>query len=458
MRLSGLEDLNRKLRAREISSVQIAEIAVANYRESEGYLNAYKLFDDDACLRQAEMADAAFNNGVDLGPLQGIPVSVKDMFGVACWPTHAGARESLPEAFSTEGDLVRTLHRQLAVIVGKTHTVEYALGGLGVNSHFGTPRNPRDTGTHRVPGGSSSGAGVSLLQGSALLALGTDTAGSVRVPAAFTGTVGFKPSQNAWSTDGIVPLSQICDTPGLLARTAADLRFVIDSFPPLPSGRARPPLSGARFGIDRQFFFDRCDREIAEHIDRVIERLTQAGAKVINLSFSEAWEAEEIFRKGGIAAPELLASFGTVLPDRRSALDPSVRQRLQEAETMTAAEFIRRSRTIKVLAKSASDRMEGLDAILSPATLNLPPDLESLNDPVIYAEQNKRAMGNTAPFSLFGFCALVLPASRSASGLPIGLQLAAPAGAERSLISLACEIEELLGNADAILGQEATTG
>ncbi|HEY6335204.1 MAG TPA: amidase family protein, partial [Alphaproteobacteria bacterium] len=167
----SLPSIAAALRRGEVSSLELVEAAIVRHKDVGGPLNAYKSWNTDEARLQARAADAAFASGADLGPLQGLPVSVKDLYGVKGWPTYAGTPRRLPERWEQEGPVVSALRRQLAVAVGKTHTVELAFGGLGVNPHWGTPLNPWDARTHRVPGGSSSGAGVSLLEGSALVAL-----------------------------------------------------------------------------------------------------------------------------------------------------------------------------------------------------------------------------------------------------------------------------------------------
>ncbi|MET4577609.1 amidase [Ottowia thiooxydans] len=451
----GIAELGRALRSGCLSATSLAHHVIRQHRQHGELLGAYKFFDERACLAQAAVADSAFKAGMDLGPLQGIPISVKDMYGVSGWPTFAGAKRALPNQWRSEGPLVQGLRRQLAVLVGKTHTVEFALGGLGLNNHHGTPRNPWDTTGHRVPGGSSSGAGVSLLEGSAWVALGTDTAGSVRVPAAYTGTVGFRPSPGTWSTRGIVPLSSTCDTPGVLVRTAADLALVYRTLSCELSPTQLPtpkPLAGYRLGVDRTFFFARCAPGIAEAVENVLTQLASAGADIVEVRLTEADEAYEIFHDGGIAGPELLASFGTTLPDRHDELDESVRLRLSQASSMTATTYIRSIRKLDRLAQQAEHRLSHVDAMLTPSTLNLPPLLEDLNDPQTYIRANIDAMGNTGVFSLFGFCALSMPVALSHEGLPIGLQLAAPRGAEAMLVQIACAIEDMIGNARQLLG------
>lgn len=185
----SLADLVVDLRSGKANAQDLACAVIENHGSSGHSLNAYKTWDKEKIIRQAMAADSALKAGIDRGLLQGLPVSVKDLFGVKGFPTFAGSPKPLPEQWEREGPVIKARRRQLAVVTGKTHTVEFAFGGLGVNPHWTTPRNSWDREEHRVPGGSSSGAGVSLTIGSALMALGTDTAGSVRIPASMTGNV-----------------------------------------------------------------------------------------------------------------------------------------------------------------------------------------------------------------------------------------------------------------------------
>ena len=213
-----IAEIGAKLRAGTLSAGAVIEAAIARHDSYGEALGAYKLWQPDAARTVAGAADAVFAAGGDLGPLQGVPVSVKDLFAVDGLPSYSGTPNRLPPEFEREGPVVAAARRQLAPFPGKTHTVEFAYGGLGVNNHWGTPRNPWDAADHRVSGGSSSGAGVSLVEGSAHLALGSDTAGSVRIPASFTGNMGLKITHGRWPLDGITPLGPSLDTPGVLAR------------------------------------------------------------------------------------------------------------------------------------------------------------------------------------------------------------------------------------------------
>jgi aspartyl-tRNA(Asn)/glutamyl-tRNA(Gln) amidotransferase subunit A len=221
-----------------------------------------------------------------VGPLQGVPISIKDLYAVEGLPCFAGSSRRLPaDTWEKDGRIVATIRRQLGVIVGKTHMVEFAFGGTGLNSHYGAPYNPWDAATHRSTGGSSSGAGVSLLEGSALLALGSDTAGSVRIPACMTGTVGLKVTLGRWSAEGLVPLSHTFDTPGLLARSVSDAAYGFVALDPALGDPMRfiaksstLTLDGIRIAVDDPFFWENCDPGVAEAAREAVDVLSREGA------------------------------------------------------------------------------------------------------------------------------------------------------------------------------------
>src|SRR6516164_11197142 len=221
-----LVEIALELQERRLTSQEVVEAAIARHERFGERLQAYCLWTPEKARETAKAADTAFASGATVGPLQGIPISIKDLYAAEGLPCFAGSGRRLPaDPWEKDGPIVATIRRQLGPIVGKTHMVEFAFGGTGLNSHHGAPYNPWDSTTHRAPGGSSSGAGVSLLEGSALLALGSDTAGSVRIPACMTGNVGLKVTLGRWPADGVVPLSPTFDTPGLLARSVCDVAY-----------------------------------------------------------------------------------------------------------------------------------------------------------------------------------------------------------------------------------------
>ena len=270
---ASVAELAGGMRDGTLSALDLAEAAIENHDARDADLAAYKTWDSGRFREEARIADAALAVGIDLGPLQGIPISVKDLYGVRDYPTFAGSPRELPMVWRQEGPVVRALRGQLATFSGKTHTVQFAFGALGTNPHWGTPRNPWDAVDHRAPGGSSAGAGVSLWEGSAALALGTDTAGSVRMPASMTGTVGIKTTQDRWSIDGIAPLSPTLDTAGVLARSVADAALAFSVIDPVVNADLDSFLAGVegatvgdfRIGIC-ETFFEACDPGVAEGV------------------------------------------------------------------------------------------------------------------------------------------------------------------------------------------------
>ena len=447
----------RQLRRRDQTAVGLIERCTQNFLASESRLNAYKTWDGARARKLAEAVDALFAEGVDLGPLMGIPVSVKDLYGVPGLPVYAGSAERLPEAWETAGPVVSSLQRQLGIVVGKTHTVEFAFGGLGVNAHWGTPFNPWASAEHRTPGGSSSGAGVSLVQGSAFLALGTDTAGSVRVPASMTGQVGLKTTYGRWSLNGIVPLSSSLDTPGLLTRTVEDLTFAFSAMDAsarsVPKPCAPRPLTGLRIGVPENFFWEGIEPSIGALVEATVDRLAQAGARIVRLQLPHCEEAYEIFRQGGLAAPELAAYLNEHFPQKIDQLDPVVRARVQGAEAISSVEYLRRKAVLKRCGAGAAQVYDEVDVLLSPTVPITPPRLADITDGASYGKANMMALRNTVISNLFGWCALTLPVGLDASRMPVGVQLMGPAMAEERLIGIALNIESLIGRGFDVLGR-----
>ena len=358
----GLEAIARRLAEGSLGAVELCEATQAAHDPD---LNAYRDWAPDFARRQAAAADAAFAAGQRLGPLQGIPTSLKDLYGVAELATFAGSPRELPGAWRREGPVVRSLRNGLAVITGKTHTVEFAFGGLGTSMHWPVPRNPRDPAVHRAPGGSSSGAGVSLVEGTALLAFGTDTGGSVRIPASVTGTVGLKTTWGRWSIDGIVPLSPSLDTPGILTRSAADAVFAFTAL----DGETVPEIGatgGLRIGIAESFFFDGTSLGIAERVEEATKALAAAGATLQPLALPGCAELFDLYARGGIVAPELYRFLRCELPDWLPTLDPRVRARMEAGSRLEAWEYLQRKARYAALGSAAVETLANVDVLVSP--------------------------------------------------------------------------------------------
>jgi len=455
----SIESLHADLREGRITAVGIAERVIENYARHDEALGAYKTWDADALRAQAQVADAAFAADLDFGALQGIPVSIKDLYGVSGYPTFAGTPRALPSKWETEGPVVTALRRGLAPVTGKTHTVEFAFGGVGTNPHWRTPRNPWDAERHRAPGGSSAGAGVSLLTGTAMIAVGSDTAGSVRIPASVTGTVGVKTSMHRWSVAGIVPLSPSLDTAGILARTAADAAIgfavidpKVDEHPLAFLERLRGcDIADFRVGIC-DWFFDGSTPGIAEAIRKVIGELTAKGMSAVTFTMPEVEGAHEIFSRGGLAAAEFAAFINGEMADWKATLDPNVAARFERMEAITAIDYLQRRKRLDELAVAADARLAEVDVILAPTTAITPPDVTTVTEGKAYFEANMAMLRNTAPANLLKLCAVSVPLTLDDRKMPVGLQVIAPFGEDERALSVACAIERALGTAQERYG------
>lgn len=454
------------LLAGRLTSEALVAWAVERHGASEGQLGAFVAFDSEAALEDARLADQVRSRFGSLGPLHGIPVSIKDHFGVSGFPTFAGTRRELPEGFRQEGPVVRALRQELAVVTGKTIAVELAFGGIGTNPHWGTPKNPWDAVHHRVPGGSSAGAGVSLWQGTALVALGTDTAGSCRIPAAMTGTVGLKTTLGRWSTAGVVPLSSTLDTVGFLTSTVGDAAWVFEALDAdlakrgslrgalrdgRSAGRPRPPAS-PRLGVVREQLWEDCSPGVAEALEAALSELSGAQMTVGEAALPETREAEDLLRSGSVVSAELDDFLERELPYLRDGLDPAVASRIKDGGEISAREYLARRARIRALAQAAQARFTGWDVLVCPTVPITPPVVSALEELAVYRRQNFLALRNTCVANFLGLCALSLPVGLDAAGMPVGLQLLAPAGAEVRLLEVGMALEAQLGTPEDRLG------
>ena len=456
----SMAEIAAALRAGEADPEAIAEAVIDRHTRHDDVLHAYKTWDADKIRAQAAAVKHAFAAGYDLGPMQGLPVSVKDLYGVPGWPTFAGTPRQLPPKWEADGPVVASLRRQLAIVTGKTHTVEFAIGTLGTNPHWGTPRNPWDARGHRVPGGSSAGAGVSLWEGSALLALGTDTAGSVRAPASYTGTVGLKTSAGRWSTAGIVPLSSILDTVGTLARSVADTVFAFRVIDPPTHGDPTPfdrlladvDIGTLRLGICDQALWADCSPGVAETVMATIDELVHTGAHATEATVPQVPELLEMQRTGSFAATEFMTFLARELPGWRATIDPAVTARFEQMQQMTAADYVARLKRRDQLIAAATANFDGVDVLVCPTVANTPPRLADIEQLERHQAETLLSLRNTSIANLLQYCAISIPVGLDAAGMPVGLQLMAPYNADQRLLAAATAIEKVIGTPRQRLG------
>lgn len=449
----SLKEISDALINRNLSSVELTEYSIRQ-KELNSYSNAYKCWSPETGLNTAKKADDVYESGKAPSPLQGIPVSVKDIYGHPDFPIFAGSYCELPRRWRQAGPIVQSLQSQQSVVLGKTHTVEFAYGGLGINSHWGTPRNPWCTDAHRTPGGSSSGAGISVSQGSAFVALGTDTAGSVRVPASCTGVVGLKTSHRLWPTEGIVPLSPLLDTAGILTRTAQDsaYAFYAISHPDESIAPHRSRLDyinllqieNFRIGIaDTGIMWD-CQDDISDICMAAVHALESDGCTIVPMEFPNAEAAIEIRDRGGTTSVELIEFLGNELPDWLDNLDPVISERIKIGGDISAIEYLSRIRQIKQERIEVRNRFDNCDVIAAPTVPISPPLLEQVSTDKDYMPSNLLTLRNTGVGSYLDLCAISLPVGLDYLGMPVGIQFMAPAGKEQLLLAIGQRLESII--------------
>jgi aspartyl-tRNA(Asn)/glutamyl-tRNA(Gln) amidotransferase subunit A len=400
----------------------------------------------DAARAAADAADARAKAGISLGPLDGAIVSIKDLFDVAGEVTRAGSQVLAEEGTPASADalVVNRLRRAGAVIVAKTNMTEFAFHSLGTNPHFGTPGNPADR--SRVPGGSTSGGTVAVADGMCEIAIGSDTGGSTRIPAALCGIVGWKPSRQRVPTDGAFPLSYTLDSIGPVARNVADCANT-DAIMAGEEPRAVEslPLAGLRIGILQGFPLDGLDDTVVTAWSASLNRLGQAGVRLSDESVPLLAEMIKVNSKGGFAPAEAFAFHRERLLRRGPEIDPNVRARIERGSGMSAADYIEMRQERRALVRAMDDRIAGLDALVLPTTPIVAPRIADVTTPETLAPKNMMLLRNSSLVNFFDLCAISVPLPRG-SGLPVGSMLVARNGADRNLLRIATAIERLMAS------------
>ncbi len=420
----------------------LMRIAVPSGEGARVFLRTHR----EAALAEAKASDALRAHGLVPSPLAGIPVSVKDLFDLAGDITRAGSKvlaDSAPAR--SDASAVRRLRQAGAIIVGRTNMVEFAFSGLGLNPHYGTPKNPWDRATGRIPGGSSSGAAVSVSDGMAAMGLGTDTGGSVRIPAALCGLTGFKPTARRIAKDGTFPLSTSLDSIGPIARSVACCALV-DSIlagdaPQIPTAL---PLKGLRLGVVQDYVLDGLDSGVAAAFGKALARLSQAGASVTDVRFEALCRLPQINQKGGLVVAEAYAIHRDLLARRNAEYDPRVASRTLRGADIGAADYI------DVLAQRAAMMAESArvaapyDALLMPTVIMVAPAIAPLEaDDKLYGATNLALLRNPSAVNFLDGCALSIPCHEPGTA-PVGLMVVGQSGEDRRLLALGLALESAL--------------
>src|SRR6266436_2091786 len=429
---------NGRTSARKLVDECLARIADSSGEGARAFLHV----DAEAAIEAAEAMDRLREVKAAPSAFAGIPVSIKDLFDIKGQVTRAGSR-ALDDSPPAEADApaVARLRRAGFVVIGRTNMTEFAYSGIGINPHYGTPKGAWQRGVGHVPGGSSSGAAVSVADRMVHGALGTDTGGSCRIPAAFNGIVGFKPTQRRVPLDGGVPLSSSLDSFGPLARTAqccATLDAVLADEPEEPI-QARP-VKGMRLAVPTTVALDDLDDEVARTFERALETLSRQGALIERIEVPEFLDVAAMNARGGFAAAESYAWHRYLIASKGDVYDPRVAMRILRGESLSAADYVDLLGARKSLIARATVRLAPFDALVLPTTANTPPVIADLADDKAFTKANLLSLRNCTLVNMIDGCAISLPAHREGE-VPVGLMLAASGGADRRIFELAAAME-----------------
>jgi aspartyl-tRNA(Asn)/glutamyl-tRNA(Gln) amidotransferase subunit A len=429
--------LAQYLRTGKITSVELVEHFLSRIKSLDGTLNAYRLVRRDEALSEAQAADITLQAGRDLGPLHGIPFAAKDLFDVRGLPTTAGTGLLAGNIAQEDATVIRKLLQAGMIMLGKTNTVQLAYSGIGINHDHGTPHNPWNQ-KHYVPGGSSSGSAVALAAGLAPMTLGSDTGGSVRIPASLCGTTGLKTTVGRISRAGVYPLSWSLDSIGPLTRSVEDAAHVYQciqgsdlkdettlGFPPHDVLKGfKDGVRGMRLAFAETVFWEDVHGEVEQAVRDCGKVFEDLGARVDSIEFEEAEAARQLNSSGLIIAAEAYALNRKLLEEHFDRLDPIVACRMVKGKDISAPDYLQNTLDWKRLRSQANHTLRDVDALLVPATcIPAMPLAEADADMESYAATNLAYLRNTSIGNILNLCGLSVPCGFTAEGLPIGLMI-----------------------------------
>jgi aspartyl-tRNA(Asn)/glutamyl-tRNA(Gln) amidotransferase subunit A len=426
--------------SRRLTEEALARIADPAGEGARAFIKVYA----EGALAAADFSDRLRKQGVRRSPVDGLPVSLKDLFDVAGDVTRAGSKVLEIHA-KTDAPAVARLRAAGAVFVGRTNMVEFAFGTTGINPHYGTPKSPWDRGTGRIPGGSSSGAGVAQADGMCVMALGTDTRGSIRVPSAFNGVTGFKPTARRVPREGAFPLSYTLDSIGPLANSIAccaayDAILAGEAPEPLPA----LPAKGLRLLLPKSTVREGLDQEVAAAFSSAVDRLARAGALIAEIPVPAFDRQSEYFKGGGFAGAEAYAIHrGNA--DRLDQYDPRVAKRVLLGKDIGGADYVELGRLRAAFQRETESLLAPYDAFLLPSVPCIAPPIAEVNaSDESYFKWNGRILGLVGLVNFLDGCAASIPCQPRGAA-PVGLMVCGPAMSDRHVLAVAAAIEKALG-------------
>ena len=435
---AGIGELSRQLQSGEISAVQLAELFAKRIKRLNDKTKAFISLDLEAAMSRA----ATINQSTEKKLLSGIPYSCKDLFDVTGIATTGGSKVLADNIANHDADSIARMNAAGAIFLGKNNLHEFAYGATGENSTYGTPPNPYDQ--SRLAGGSSSGSVAAVGFGLCAAALGTDTGGSVRAPAALCGLVGFKPTYGRVSTEGVLPYSWTLDHVGTVTRNCQDTSTLFNVLRQTDETRRKPFLgiSSLRIGIPDSFFYDRVDREIKVSCEQLIANLKNSGAEIKAIKMPSMEYTRTVSLT--IQMPEALSYHNRYLETRGEMYSQDFRAGLALGQCLLAEQYIRAKRFVETYRRDTESVFTDVDLLLTPATPAIAPEIGAVNIDIDgYSEPAGNAITRfTSFFNMTGHPAITFPCGMHSKGLPIGAQLIGRHYEDEFLLSAAAMIEQ----------------
>lgn len=441
-----LPEVAGRLARNECSSRDLVDDALRRISDPDGEgKKTFTLVFGESARLYANAIDSLRAAGAELSPVAGLPISLKDLFDVRGEVTTAGS-PSLRDAPPAKSDatVVTRLRRAGAIIIGRTNMTEFAYSGIGLNPHLGTPANPYGRKDRRIPGGSSSGAAISVTDGMAWAAIGSDTGGSVRIPAALCGLTGFKPTQSRVSIQGAFPLSPTLDSIGPIARTVRCCIVVDAAISGTELQNPGPTdLRRAKFLLPRNYLVDGLDREVGAAFERAISKLSRAGAEIVERPMPEFERIREVNATGGFSGAEAFA-FHRRLGLNQANYDPLVVERIERGKAMSAADYLDMHEARTAIIAEVNRQIAGFDGLLSPTVPIVAPKISDVaNSADEFRRVNLLLLRNPSVVNFLDGCALSIPCHAEGEA-PVGLMLSGPRMGDAALLSLGLAVEQIV--------------
>jgi aspartyl-tRNA(Asn)/glutamyl-tRNA(Gln) amidotransferase subunit A len=441
-------ELSRAYAEGSLSPVDVVDTLLERIRKRDPALHAFiAVYESDARLA-AEAAHKAMRAHHRIGPLHGVPIGLKDLVDLQGRVTTGGSKVWIERVSPVTATLAERVIAAGMIVLGKTHTVEFAMGSFGTNTHLGTPRNPWDLATHRTPGGSSSGSAVAVAAGLAPVTIGTDTGGSVRLPAAWCGTVGLKVTAGRISTYGVLPLSGTLDTPGPLTRSVEDAALIFRALngpdprdpqtlawtPADPLPTLRRGVGGLRLGVMPDSERKEVAADVLAAYDASVEELARLGAAIVRPALPHGFR-DYAGATGRIISAEGYRFVGHLVDDMSLPVDPHIRPRIQPGRTITAPDYLATLAEREERRREFAEALAGTDALLTPTA-------QTVALPIDKVDQSTTAAYFTRAGNYLGLCGLAVPNGFTRDGLPTSLQILCGPGEESLALRIGWAYEQ----------------